>query len=133
MARIILLNLVRNFNLFGQKLSLVKLLGRLFKLKMIKLRISPSRHLRDHPAATLDHSTATRDHSTATRDHSTETTNQLLLNKNYYIDRIRAQTRTHSTFNSNVWTNSQGIIGEYAAKKVNLVTLNYLLTLKNGI
>lgn len=37
-----------------------------------------------------------------------------------------------STSHSNVWSNSQGIIGEYAAKPVNLVTLNYLLTLKNG-
>lgn len=37
-----------------------------------------------------------------------------------------------STFHSNVWSNSQGIIGEYASKPVNLVTLNYLLTLKNG-
>ena len=43
-----------------------------------------------------------------------------------------AATPSTPTFHSNVWRNSQGIIGEYAAKPVNLVTLNYLLALKNG-
>jgi hypothetical protein len=33
---------------------------------------------------------------------------------------------------SNVWKNSQGKIGEVAALPVNVVTLDYLLTLQQG-
>lgn len=36
------------------------------------------------------------------------------------------------TNHTNVWENSQGLIGDYANKPINLVTLDYLLTLQKG-
>ena len=36
------------------------------------------------------------------------------------------------TNHTNVWENSQGLIGDYANKPINMVTLDYLLTLQKG-